>query len=223
MAERHPIMAWASLVALSLAAAGLWRAEVEWHGWGGLTWIGYFHWAVPISAGVFIAWIAVFCGVHPWWKRAALIVAEILFAVVALWAAKRMMVEYFYTGANFEQMPHFWFDNSGPVASWGVWVPGYLLFILYPLVPVLGCAIARAFGVCRTWKHWLVSNAVFLAAYPVAYAAVGLTRFAYDPSIHTIKTGFIVPLLIVGLGAAFLPMSRRRRMSPEGTPAHSRG
>jgi len=223
MAERHPIMAWASLVALSLAAAGLWRAEVEWHGWDGLTWIGYFHWAVPISAAIFITWITVFCGVRPRWKRAALIAAEILFAVVALWWAEGSMRWYFGNGPNFECERQFWWVYYQPLGTWHVVLPGFVLFIVYPLVPLLGCAIARAFGECRTWKHWLVSNVVFLAAYPVAYAAVGLTRFAYDPSIHTIKTGFIVPLLIVGLGAAFLPMSRRRRMSPEGTPAHSRG
>jgi len=216
MAERHPIMAWTSLLAVSLAAAGLWRAEVEWHGWGGLTWLGYFHWAVPISAGVFIAWIAVFCGVRPWWKRMALIAVEILFAVAALWAGKATMWWYFGNGPFFDYSSPFGRVYFQPLGPWNVVLPGFLLFIVYPLVPLLGCAIARAFGACRTWKHWLVSNAVFLAAYPVAYAAMGLTRFGWDldASIHTIKTGFIVPLLIVGLGAAFLPLSGRRETRP---------
>jgi len=216
MAEKHPIMAWMSLVAVSLAAAGLWRAEVEWHGWDGLIWLRYFHWAVPISAGVFIAWIAVFCGAHPWWKRASLVAAEVVFAIVALWAAEATMWWYFGNGPWPVERMLFIFAYHVRLGPWRLILPGYTLFIVYPLVPILGCVIARAFGACRTWKHWLVSNVVFLGAYPVAYAAMGLTRFGWnhDASIHTIKTGFIVPLLVVGLGIAFLPMHRRRPMSP---------
>jgi len=220
MAERHPIIAWTSLLAIGFAAAGLWRAEVEWHGWDGLTWLGYFHWAVPISAASFIVWVVIFCSVRPWWKRAALIVAEILFAIVALLAAGGTMVSYFIVSRGNDDWAMLLFE-SGCTLQLGAWsapIPAFLLLVAYPLVPLIGCAIARAFGACRTWKHWLVSNVIFLAAYPTAYTAMGLTRFGWnhDASIHTIKTGFIVPLLIVGLGVAFLPLGGRRCVSPEG-------
>ena len=45
------------LVRVGLLAGGLWRAELEWHGWTGLLWLGYFHLAVPAGAAAFIAWV----------------------------------------------------------------------------------------------------------------------------------------------------------------------
>lgn len=46
------------LVLLAFGLAALWRAEVEWHGWAGLTWLGYAHLAVPVGALLFLAWLA---------------------------------------------------------------------------------------------------------------------------------------------------------------------
>ena len=52
----------------------------------------------------------------------------------------------------------------------------------------------------------VVGWAVFLGAYPVAVTMLRVTNplGADSPSIHTIKSGFIVPLLIVGLGIPFI-------------------
>ena len=42
-----------SLVGVSLTAALLWRAEVDWRGWAGLTWLTYFNTALfPAIAGI---------------------------------------------------------------------------------------------------------------------------------------------------------------------------
>ncbi len=71
MARRHPMWAWGSPGSVALLAGLLWRAEVEWHGWAGLTWLDHFHWAVPIGVLLFLGWLALFCGVQPMWKRTA--------------------------------------------------------------------------------------------------------------------------------------------------------
>lgn len=47
--KRRVLVRACSLALLSAASAAAWRAEVEWHGWGGLGWLRYTHLAVPIA------------------------------------------------------------------------------------------------------------------------------------------------------------------------------
>ncbi len=49
-----------TLVLIGLLSGIAWRAELECRGgWASLTWIGYFHWAVPLSVLAFLIWVVV--------------------------------------------------------------------------------------------------------------------------------------------------------------------
>lgn len=204
------IWGWLSLVLVAVLAAGLWRVEVEYHGWDGLIWIGYYHWAVPASAGLFLVWAGVFCGVRPAWKRAALLSSIAGFAVAAWFASRWALVQWF-GGAPFFMYWRLPWTHFEPAIPWGggqVYLGPWALPVIYPAIPLFACLIARAFGRCRTWRHWLLANALFLGAYPAAVLALKITEHVGhdDAPIHTIKSGLIVPLLVIGLGVPFLPL-----------------
>jgi hypothetical protein len=69
--------------------------------------------------------------------------------------------------------------------------------------------IARLFGIRASLSRLALSVGVFLLAQPVARLTLELTgHVGGSDSIHAIKSGFIVPLLVMGLGIIFLPFPR---------------
>jgi len=92
------------------------------------------------------------------------------------------------------------------------------LEVVYPAIPVCACAIARAFGVRAGASRWLLSVGLFLAACPFAIGMLQVTgHIGGADAIHAIKSGFIVPLLVVGLGVPFVPLPA------DNPPAAGRG
>ena len=211
-ARPHPKLALVSLCLLAGIAAVLWRAEVEYHGWAGLTWIGYFHWAVPAGVGLFIAWLAVFSGITPLWRRALFLVTAGAFAVVAYRVSYWALWHYFH--------PLGWMFSTPNPSKARVELYLGAVYLVYPGVPVCACLIARLFGVRLKVAHWLLTVVLFVAACPFAVGMLHLTDHAgkNNPIIHTIKSGFIIPLLVIGLGVPFLwPGRSGRRPVPRGS------
>jgi cytochrome b6-f complex iron-sulfur subunit len=86
-----------SLLLLAGIAAVLWRLEVDAHGWPGLIWLSYFHWAIPAAVLLLLAWIYFFAYRPfataasrrrlPWLLLAGIVVA-VVFGVSAVWAGR---------------------------------------------------------------------------------------------------------------------------------------
>lgn len=184
-----------SLAVVGLMGAAGWRLEVEYHGWAGLTWLGYFHWAIPFGVALFVLWAALVSDVRGPARRAALAASLALAALplygLTLWA----LSQRFITGPTA-------FVARSPF--WEPWLA--LAFLVLPVIPAAAALIARRFGIRRSWRRLLVAVGLWYAGPVIAIALLRATehRGAYD-LIHTIKSGFVVPFLVGALGVIFLP------------------
>ena len=82
---------------------------------------------------------------------------------------------------------------------------GPAIFVLYVSMPLILWRVASHFGQRISLKRGLFSLLLFLAAFPVALVFLSWTGAADVDAIHTIKSGSIVPLLVLGLGNLFDP------------------
>jgi len=175
---------------IAFASAIVWRLEIESHGWGGLGWVWYFHRAVPLGVVMFVMWASIVGQFRSTLRRVLFALCMLVLALPMYVATELALLGYFGGGPN----PSLLFS---PFAM--------LVFLVYPAIPILVWIMARAFQLRIPWVRALVSIGVFLGAYPVSWLAVRLlNRGLGDYSIHAIKTGYIIPLLVIGLGILFL-------------------
>lgn len=175
-----------SLIAVGLLAAAAWRLEVQWHGWDGLTWITYFHWAIPLGALLFSGWLYRFAGA----RRPALLAV----AAFAL-AGAVFLIEINALAVVYSRMP------GGEARFTAALVIHLGVFVAYPLALWW---VARGLGAPLRGRRCLAGLALYLAAFPIAIgllAAVGHAGGA--DALHAIKSGFVIPWLLVGLGWPF--------------------
>lgn len=173
---------WGSLAVVAAFAGVLWRAEVERHGWAGLTWTSYFHLAVPVAVALFLGWVG-------WWvdaatraRRVAVILSLAAYAAAAIPATElslRMI-----------------FSRWAPPPSWSV---AFLAWWLLAPTSVAGLLV-----LCRTppgWRSWLASQCLFVAAVPFACALIEvLPQHGHSDLVHTLKSGLLAPWLVLALG-----------------------
>ena len=193
--SKRLLVAWLTLVAIALLSAVIWRAEVEYHGWEGLTWIGYFHWAIPAGAVLFIGWVVAVNRQMSRFRRVGLAVVLavgfVLCCQIAEWSLNylenwRVRVQNYEEGWMFIKLS--------------------LASVLLILFPHAAAGIAEAFGLRVTWHRFAISQLFYLASAPVAMLALLMTHHRTEVDfIHTIKSGFIIPFLVVALGILFLP------------------
>jgi hypothetical protein len=182
-------------VAIGVGAGLLWRLEIEYHGWAGLDWIGYYHWAVPISVTAFILWALRYCEIEPRARLVKFAIVLLLLAVVLGSATQIILWDYFILGPR--------------AILFGRREFGPSIFVLYPLVPLIVWFVSKLFGQRGSLVRGLLSLSVFLAAFPLALLLLSITGAREVDAIHTIKSGFIVPWLVIGLGVLFVPSGRR--------------
>lgn len=173
---------WVSLAVLAVLSGVAWRVEVEAHGWVGLTWAGYFHWAVPAAIVAFLAWVA--------WSIDAPTPRHRLAAVGALaaYAAAAAPATELSLRLAFSRYP----NASGlelPLLAWWLLAP---------------TTVAGLLVLCRAapgWRRWAASQALFVAAVPFACALIEvLPQHGEHDLLHTLKSGLLVPPLVLALG-----------------------
>ncbi|WP_395746669.1 hypothetical protein [Prosthecobacter sp.] len=206
-----PPLGWLLLIAL---CAGLgWRAEVEIRGgWAGMRWAEYFHRAVPVGLLAFALWVWVVARVR---RRGAFAVALVVFSVVGYMGMRRLV---------------FYFFASGPSALWAILDLGrgdlllgeqrrHMLVMLAPvvwgLVPLGFSVLCRGFGVPVKPFPVLVSTGLFYLSWPLAI----FVRSFFDQRggadlIHALKSGYLIPFLILSLGLPVLAALPRRSGPP---------
>ena len=207
-------LALCGLVGVAILAAVVWRVELEVHGWDGLTWLEYFHWAVPAGALMFMVWLAVVVPIPGAVDRAVFLADTAIAAVV------------WYLFALFALVSHF---NAGPSAFVSMLLTGETLYHIYatliyavvPLTPLVFAFLLTVSGVRPSVWQLAVSLAMYVLACPVSIALLALTNHPGRPdAIHTIKSGFIIPFLISGLGILAIDFGRRRQ-GQQANPAHT--
>jgi len=197
-ARRPPtlLVAALALVLIALIDAGLWRLELAWRGWDGLGWIDWFHLALPAGIALFVGWVLRITSLAP---RARLRLGVMLavtaagLGALASWSLRLG----FATGSR--ALPLATMSPVLAVALRMAWVPVLLS------APIAMCAIARSTGLRVTLLRAAISVAVFCAALPLARALLVVTghRGGSD-AVHALKSGFVIPWLVIGLGIPFL-------------------
>jgi len=186
----------AELVALSVLLAALWRAEVEWHGWAGLTWISYPHLAVPLGAALFLAWVAQTRIVRATGRRWGLLGLALPYAATTLLGYAMLL-------------------RMG-LQTWGV--PPALLVALGLVFawPLVAFGIGRITGHPLSWRLLAPSSLLVWAHLPLGSLVAG-------DAIHAVKTGAAVVPMVIGLGLPWTTrpppsVDRRPAGPPEGSP-----
>jgi hypothetical protein len=188
-----------TLISFAVASGIVWRQEVELNGWEGLKWISYFHWAIPIGIILFAIWLAVFSGVVDKQKRLWL-GGLFLLSSIPLYIIVSLSFSFFFvTGPSAFSM----MGNLGmPLFS----LLNVSILFIYPSLLLLAWFTAKRFGMRMSWVIYLLSAAVFMGAFPLAIFLVAIAEKGINPdAIHAIKTGYIFPLMMIGLGIPFIP------------------
>ena len=188
-----------SLIAVALLAAVGWRGEVEHHGWGGLTWLTYFHWAIPLGAALFAGWLALFGGAR---RRLFLAAGALILAALAYWLLYGALMTIY---SRWPPPPaQVWFNVGLALTTLvgfpsGVWLLGRR------------CGAAIRLGPC------LLALGCWLGAVPLAMLGLEVTHHIGGADfLHTIKSGFVIPPLLIALG---LPFVWARRFNTPAAPA----
>jgi len=181
-----------SLIAIALIVAFIWRLEVDRHGWDGLVWTSYFHWSIPIGILLFTAWLAVFCSVQPIGHRIAFLFSFLIFSAAAYLLFSNSIIEFY----SLVLFPFRW--------DW-FWLWHFSIFIIFPLLPWLSFALARLFRAPLTLKGMGLSFLLYLLAFPLA---IMLLKLLYQErnadELQAIKSGFVIPFLVVSYGLPFI-------------------
>ncbi len=192
-----------SLVAL--AAGIIWRAELEWHGWHGLIWLSYFHYAIPINFILVLSWINLnIKGISParriWLNSSALIYT--FFVAVLVFSA------IYYT-----MIP----GARGFVLLMSIPRWAYSFFLVIPLLVVAGFSwgvywILLLFKQkAQKIKVW-ISMALLLLAFPIASILLKLVQHRGGSNfIHAIKSGFVFPLLVFSIGVLVIGIKKKEK------------
>jgi len=181
MIVRHLV----ELVLLSFVLAGLWRAEVELHGWEGLIWIRYPHLAVPVGAALFLAWVAQTRIVRSTGRRWGLFGLAVPYAGVTLLAYAECL--------RFALGRHFLPSVEAIYAAMGV------ALCIMATWPLMAFALGRLTRHRLSWALLLPSTLLVWAHWPIG------TWWAGD-ELHAVKTGAAIVPMVIGMG---LPWTTR--------------
>jgi hypothetical protein len=159
----------------------LWRAEVAWNGWSGLQWMSATHFAVPAGVLVFLGWLARAPVVRATGRRWGLLGFAAPFAAISmvlLDVGLRLM-----------------FGRFGDLL-----LGSGLTFANLAAMPTFGFGWGKLLGHPLPWWSLPVSVTGVLAAFPLAVGALMVVDPAHADAIHAVKTGMIIPFVVVPLG-----------------------
>lgn len=174
----------ATLVAVGVTAGIAWRVELERRfRWDSLLWISKFHWTVPVAMALFIVWAACFAPVRNRVGFAGALMAFVFPGYLAATVALQ--------------------------AAFGRFGSGFVIaLVLWLAIPSALCLLYRLFGVPITILKTLGATLLFAGSWPIA---IYVRRFFEDrggsDTIHALKSGFVIPFLVIALGLPLLPFA----------------
>ncbi|WP_397383335.1 hypothetical protein [Prosthecobacter sp.] len=196
---RHPRT---TLWLIALLSGVAWRAELELRtGWASLDWIGQFHWAIPAGVFAFILWVLSVTRVQRPWAFAATL---LVYSTAAYFTVGRLLMTAFGRWMPFG-------DNDQHSMA----TEKLVSFLLIVLVPITFSILCRLFGIRVRLLPVLASAILFMLSWPLAAYAFYIVEQRGMPGdpIHALKSGYVIPLLILSLG---LPVLRARRDAERG-------
>ena len=142
-----------SLFIISLSCWGIWISELLIHGWNGLVWISYFHYAVPIGILLVILWLTYYTN-HDFLSR---------FKMAALLGVYSTVLYFFY------EYCLTWHFIGGPGSLFYINDPyfpikKYLIFPLLIMTPLSFHYLIGFLSIRQSRKYILLSTAMFITS-----------------------------------------------------------
>jgi ABC-type phosphate transport system permease subunit len=190
-----------SLILISILCGAIWRFEVEFHGWSSLTWLYYFHFAIPFSFGVFIFWANSFLDVQLK-KRLLVNISAILFGFLLYYLLSKSLTFIFANGVSGMML-------LLVTPRWEFLFYRYMIFAIIPLIPMGTYFILKAFGLRAPLKSLLISILGVIISIPLS---IFILDFIDHPGggdlIHTIKSGILIPFWIFFVGLLVIKLKK---------------
>lgn len=186
-----------SLIIVALTAGLIWKAEVEYHGWGGLTWLSYFHFAIPTGFGLLLLWSNAFIELN-FKRRILLNIIVILYAAILYYALLDGLSFTFATGPT---AMLYYFSTSG----WGLFLYMLAAPICFLTLPVVILLLGSIFEQSIHLRYFLFSILGILISPFIAILILDFTNHSGGADgIHIIKSGVIIPFLVFFIGLNIL-------------------
>ena len=178
-----------SLIIVALLCGVLWREELElrW-GWESLAWGEHFHWAIPFGGLIFMTWVSQMARpARPWKLMAELTLLWAVFYAVLEFILLRFFSRWLFT-FNF----HYYYL-------------GYALPLIWLLLPPSFFVVCRRHGLQTPRRLKWMSLVCFFASWPLAVWLLDVVDHRGGADlIHALKSGFVIPLLVLSLGFPLL-------------------
>lgn len=193
------------LIILAFAAGVAWRAELELRGgWYSLTWLWYFHWAIPAGILAFIGWVLWVAKVR---RPIIFCLAMLVFAITAYVAVEISMRIRFAGGPHGMLMLYNLGGGDFDKGLSRVQILDWVLPILWALLPIAFFGLCWLFGVrVRVWTA-LVSAIGFPLSWLAGIYLYAAIEGGESYSLHGLKSGWVIPLLVLCLGLPLLKPS----------------
>ena len=193
-----------TLVIAALVIALIWRIEVEVRGWHGLTWVSYFHLAIPIGAAIFLGWTWMASGSN---KRSLKIVY-----IAGIWGIIAYHVLAYAAVAYFA---------GGPSAAAFLMTFGPIFYHIHWLSPLVWAASILPLYVGYHYFFrfpigiWFAGPALWSASWFLGLIVISIIPERGHPDlIHALKTGWMIPFCVIAVGLPILVMKPKNPTDP---------
>ncbi len=191
---KNKTAAFSFLLLFSFLSFLTWRVEVESHGWSGLTWLSYFHWAIPICLLSFIAWVNIFFNFGTIQKRAVVNSFLVFWVMVGFFVFALSLQSIFIAGPSA-------FVHHFMMPKWQLYLIRFVAFVVFPLFPLIALSSLRIIRIKIPPKYIFFSQVMFLLAFPLSVLLLTVIPHRGSPDIiHAVKSGFVFPFLFFSLG-----------------------
>jgi hypothetical protein len=176
-----------SLLIIAFLSFVIWQIELEYHGWAGLKWITYFHWAIPIDFALFIVWANLLLDMEL--KNRVLI----SFFSILIGVAYFFIIQYcllFLFGRII------WFPS--------IYLIIFITILFFILLAILPNLLARLLKIANiTINRREISVCSFGMVFSVLLSPLLLEVIPFSGGsdyIHMIKNGILIPLWFFFIG-----------------------
>ncbi|MEM8642538.1 MAG: hypothetical protein AAGG51_27520 [Cyanobacteria bacterium P01_G01_bin.54] len=158
---------------------------------------------MPIGAGLFALWLALFSNL-PTLRKRLLLMGLFLLSFVPMYYALSISLYFFFVGG-----PSAFISvgilaiRLGPLSFLTFPIILAVTYLAYPGILALFWGGAWLQGLRLSWRLYLQSAIVYLPAWKWAVMVAPLTQTIPD-SLHTLKSGNLFFFMVIGLGLPFL-------------------
>jgi glucan phosphoethanolaminetransferase (alkaline phosphatase superfamily) len=195
-----------SLLAVALFCGVAWRVELEWRwGWATLEWAWQYYWAFLIGAVCFTSWAIAVAQPLKRWRFGLAMMALFALTLEVFW----ILLQSLFTR---------WLGPPPDNIRQFIWLSACLTPVLWAGVPLILGWICRWHGIRIHFGLHILSSILFVVSWPFAVWLLDIVDHQGGADlIHALKSGFVIPLLVISLG---FPLLCARRPGGKSPPLH---